>query len=796
MAHKTRKQKQTMGDINPLSPRTVDEKGEAPDSRIRTAYQAWNICDDLEKSDAKRSKKRIRIFKAYNRFPPSEYSTLFKEGRSWESNVGFGMMAYVIDNSLSSYFDMVTERVLAADVKTKHGKPMERAEWSELISFAFDRLLREWDGYLLNIEQDLLDMLLFGKAIQMRESLDGWQWEHVPVEDILVPDSTKIGLCNFDVIAIKRRYQLHELYNKIKDKDSAESMGWNVEAVINAMRYQRTDWHKNRTHEEYIKDISEGNITLTSSLKEHVDVYILLVKEFNGKISKRMVLQDYTASVSCTHGSNKEETEKTAINKDGFLFSKTDFCDELQDILAMFTDCAGSGMWHKIPSLAEKIFVQCRQYDFAMNAVMDAVKVNMSLMLQASTQDATDKIKELVFGPYTIIPSDIPFVQQRFALPTMEATGAIQFMMGDMFRGIGEYRVQEKATGGEAMTATQSKLDAAESAKLTGTQLKRYNGYQTQYLRSTLKRVLNCKRGEEGYDAVERFKDYLTDNNVPKEAYKWENIDSVESNMLAGAGSPSYKLMAAEKTLGLTNVVPKDEGQAKALEDALAALHGRSNVRRYMTKPKQDPTWNERIIGFENEAFTSPIVNPINLAVHSEDNHVEHTRLHIEDMATTIALVNKKMEEGNLDEDFAKTAMQKLLNAGGHVNAHMQILAKDEGKQDMLKEFQQQLSIIQGAADKLSQQFQAMMAAKAESDDGAGLESDPEIRRKIALSQLEISTKQQLAQIKIGSIANSHAQRSEIAKEKASNDIAIQRAKEFDKIKTKRHVANLNGETE
>ena len=35
--------------------------------------------------------------------------------------------------------------------------------------------------------------------------------------------------------------------------------------------------------------------------------------------------------------------------------------------------------------------------DFTMNTIMDAVRINMSLLLKGSTPDAEDKIKSLVF---------------------------------------------------------------------------------------------------------------------------------------------------------------------------------------------------------------------------------------------------------------------------------------------------------------------------------------------------------------------------------------------------------------
>src|SRR5688572_3450407 len=94
-------------DPNPQALKTVSKTGEAPETRIRNAYQVFEIARDLDKQDDGRSKKRARLYKAYNRFPPTEYSTLYKLGQEWNSNVNFGMMAYVVDNNLSSFFDMV-----------------------------------------------------------------------------------------------------------------------------------------------------------------------------------------------------------------------------------------------------------------------------------------------------------------------------------------------------------------------------------------------------------------------------------------------------------------------------------------------------------------------------------------------------------------------------------------------------------------------------------------------------------------------------------------------------------------
>jgi hypothetical protein len=760
--------------------RTVSENGKAPDSRLRNASQGFEVALQLDRADKKRRAKRARIYKAYNRFPPTQYSKLAKDGQEWQSNVNWGMLSFIIDNNLASFYDMITERTEAAQISTKKGNAKEKREWSEKISIAFNLALERWDDFLLNQEQDILDMLLYGRGIEMWEDLDGFQSRHVSADNVLVPDGTKVNLDNPDTLVVKWEFKLHELYEAIQDQDAADDMGWNVEAVVEAMRWRRDSWKRYKTASDFLHAVKEGNITITSHLKETVSAYIVFIREYSGKISKHIVLQDYAPLFSLTRGKiPKEDSEAyaTKVDEVGFLFTRTGMFDSFKNAFAVFLDNAGSGMWHNTPSLAEKIFVQCRQYDFAMNAIMDAVKLNMTLILQGSTADATQKLQELVLGPYTILPADVAFSQHRIELPTAGATQALQFMMLDMNRGIGNYRIHEKGSGGEAPTATQSQLDATEAAKLTGTQLRRFNSQHTIYYKELYRRLTLTSPDEKGYEIFKEFKDYLTENQVPEEAWNYDNIHSIKSNMLSGAGSPSFKLMAAQQTIQFTNITPKDEGQANAVRDAIAALQGRDNVDRYLPKSQRpDPTWNERIIGFENESFESPVCNPQNIMVYPTDNHIEHIKGHQNDMARTLQLCQQAMEQGKPSKDEMQAAATKLLNGGGHVNAHMEQLAKDQGKQDMLKEFAKNMQVIQRQADQLAQQFQEMQ--KKQGDDAMNnLDSDPEVRKAMALAQIQIDTKQKLAGIQIGGAAQKHALRLELDREKAGEQIAIDRAK-------------------
>lgn len=771
-------------DSSPDGLRTVRINGEAPESRVRTAAQCHTICVEMVTNDNSRSKRRERMWKAYKKFPPTDYSTLVELKMEDQSNVNWGMLAFIINNNMSSFFDMISERGVACDIITKTGTPLERRIYGELISVCYDQYaVREDYDYLINQERSILDMNLFGKGIHMYDSNEGFQSDCCSAREFFVPEDTEISLTKFDSFMRKRKFHLFDLWNKIKDKSAAEAMGWNVEAVLTAMRMSRKDWKSDYdNNEQFLHDISSGRFALTSVSKEVVHVFDYYVREFDGKLSRHMVLQDYAPYISLVNERTRagKIDSDSLLNEEGFLFTKTGYADDIHTVVSVFLDRTGSGEWHDTPSLAEEIFVQCRQYDITMNSVMDAIKINMTLMLQGQTAESTEKLKAMVWGQFAILPSDMPFVQQRTQLDTTSATQSLQFMMSDLYSGIGSYRVQQTNPGGEAPTATQRQLDAAESAKLTGTQIRRFNEQQTIYHRERYRRFVSLTPGEQGYEQFKKFKDELTEAGVPKAAWEFKNIRSITSNMIAGPGSPSYKLMAAEKIITFTNMTPKDDGQRAAIEDAIAAVAGRQNVRRYMPpKIKMDPDIHERFLGLECESFSDPNLNPRNVQAFPDDNHIQHIDYHMNDMAGTIAKLGDAIKDGSITKEIAMPGITRLMHEGAHIGAHMKFLALDQAKKPVIQKFSADLNVVQRAVEQLQQNLQKIQEQQDAQKEGGGFDAmnDPDIQRKLALAHIEIDTAQKVANIKMSSLANSHEAKDQISKDKAATDIAIATAK-------------------
>ena len=771
--------------------RTLGPDGEPPETRIASANHAWNIANNLKLANVGRENKRIRIYKSYKRFPPTGYSRLAEKKLPWQSDVNWGQMGFIVDNQKSSYYDVITERQACCSITTKFGNEKERLVNSENIAIAFDHAIREWPGYLYNTEQDLEEMLLYGKGIGMWPSNVGWMPEHVFLSDLLFPDDIRIDFSNLEEFARRVRLTPYQLYKKIENRTAAEDMGWNVDATIDAIRFHKAFNQHNKTREDFFRTISEAGFNWSLSVNEKIDLYEVYWREFDGSISKCIILQDYTPISQYLNkyvkGSEKID-DMTVRENHGFMMLKIGQFKDWSEMMYMLTDSVGSGLFHDIKSQAEEAFVACRQYDFTMNSLVDAVRLNSMLLIEGQGPDATKMLKQMEWLPISVMPDGAKFTQNRFQLPVAEGLGFMQYFMGDLYRGLGQYRIDAPAIGGGQRTKGEAELNAAESAKLSGTQIRRFNECETLYFRELYRRFVSSTSNDDGYEYVKKFYAKLEELGTPKEAASMKNVTSIRSNLINGAGSPSFKLITAEKLLQITAITPANEGQENAVKDAIAALAGRDNVVRYRNTKSPKVSEAKRVIGFENAGMTDAFVNPANFPVLPTDPHIEHATGHLQDMMMQIQSTMQVIQAGQPDIDELGMVVRSVQFKGGHIMAHVEYISKDPSKKDFLKQFMGGMQQAQKAADEITAVYQEM----AQSEQGKqSSEEELKLQYLAAKSGIEIDTKKQLADISIGKAAVSHAQRTEQRKEQGITQLALQKAKartEIQKAKGKMKV--------
>jgi hypothetical protein len=612
--------------------------------------------------------------------------------------------------------------------------------------------------------------------------------EAIPLSDLLFPSDVKIDFSNLEEFVRRIRLTPYQLYKVIKDREAAESLGWNVDAVIDAIRFHRNFQETNKTREEFFRTITEAGFNWSLSINQTIDLYEVYWKEFDGRISKAVVLQDYTPIVSHVNkevrGTDKI-SDSALRDQHGFMQINIGLFDSWDEIIYMITDSVGSGLFHDIKSQAEACFVACRQYDFTMNSLVDAVRLNSMLLLEGQGPDATKTLKQMEWLPMSIMPDGAKFTQNRITLPVQESMQFMQFYMGDLYRGMGQYRINAPSGSGGQRTKGEAELDAAESAKLSGTQIRRFNECETLYFRELYRRFVSSSRDDEGYEYVKRFYEILEELGSPKEAAAFKNITNIRSNLINGAGSPSFKLITAEKLVSLTSITPANEGQENAVKDAIAALAGRDNVDRYRSTSIAKIDDTARIIGFENAGMTDVFVNPANFPVMPTDPHIEHATGHFNDLMLQMQTNMQAIQAGQPDVNELAKAVRSIQFKGGHIMAHVEFIAKDQTKADFLKQFMQGMGEAGKMGDQIAEVYQEMAQAEQQKGGQGASEEDIKLQYLVAKSGIDIDTKQKLADISIGKASISHAQRTEQREKQGITQLALQKAKARAEIQKK-----------
>lgn len=750
---------------------TIDEKGKAPETRIRDAHAVYRICNKLKDDDFPKAKKRARIIKQYKRFPPTDYSTLVSEGRKHETNVNWGASKLLIDSFKTSYLEMITERKTPAQFTLKKGQPEKRLEWSSAIATAWGNALTKWDDYTTNCEQDVHDMLLLGMGVELADAEEGWWTEHHKRHCVILPPETKLDLSNFTEMLILKKYSILELYNKVRNADAAKTMGWNRDNVLTAIR-KHTGQVDTMTPEEVATKVASGDISMTGGdgQSSYVDVFVYYCAEFSGKISKFIIIRGGEELAKESEGKLSE-----TINKAGFLYRRLNFVDSIKDVLFLIVNDGSATEIGEIQSLGEDVYVQCREDDDVKNRISTALKVNMLLLLQGGDSQAEQKMKEMVWRSFMVLPDGLSMSQQRLQLPLEESMIVNRWIMGDLRSSLGELRVQEKAAGGEALTATQVNMDAAQSAQLKSTDIRRYAKSDEAWQRRLYALFCASKGDSKQAKIYSEFKGELVEAGVPDEVWLPKNI-ILSSSVLAGAGSVQFRMMASDKLIQLTGMVPQNEGQRIAIEEGVAAVSGRANVRAFIREPVKDVTPEQVRIGAENEDFANPAANPANIPVLPTDKHFDHIQGHLTDIARSVTLIEGAIKnQQRLPDSMIINLQAKNVIGGGHVEAHLKYLEADprDDIQKMLQAVRRDISSLQGALQKVFAEYLGMFPLASGGED----QDNQELQMKMAKMKIELEGLQQRTQLKLGERAALAKQKLDEREQKATTDLAITTAK-------------------
>jgi hypothetical protein len=340
-------------------------KNQKPGNRaIRDAIQAKNIIMTLLAASRERNIKNARIQAKVNSEKPHRTDSLENEGLAWKANFSTKVLAMLVEKVAPRFVQAVeatkyiTNSSLPEDIEGAAEKT--EAFRREITSTARNR--PGWRDFLGDLAQE---NALFGFAAVAHLDEFSWFPKFFRQDFMAIPTGTKPTPGKAQVVGLKEVFLLHELFDLIRDKESAIARGWNIEnavMMLNASmpqdrRSQYSAWE--RVYEDLIR---ESNLGLShESGARVVVVWHLLATEIDGKVSHYIF------------------EEKTFTE----LFTSEDQYESMWDAAHFFTFQQGNGTIHGSKGIGRELYSIAGIIDRSRNEVVDRLNLSGKVIIQA-----------------------------------------------------------------------------------------------------------------------------------------------------------------------------------------------------------------------------------------------------------------------------------------------------------------------------------------------------------------------------------------------------------------------------
>jgi len=171
--------------------------------------------------------------------PPYNDGKKRAEGRGWECNLNFMEGLAIMDSSAVPYYALFANVPYYADCKTnfQYDNP-DYDKWNAKITYCFSNLLKRWPQFNWNIQQVSYWMRLHGIGSAYFDRDGDWRFRAIDTGSVLVPKGAPSCVDDrLPFILIRVPYRIVELWDWIKDPESAREAGCNIEAIKDAIRY-------------------------------------------------------------------------------------------------------------------------------------------------------------------------------------------------------------------------------------------------------------------------------------------------------------------------------------------------------------------------------------------------------------------------------------------------------------------------------------------------------------------------------------------------------------------------------
>lgn len=562
------------------------QDGEPPKTRLRDAQSARTISTRLIQSNLERNRKWAVLRGMLDGNPPYSSAKLRATGQAYRSNFPSLEGKSLLGSAKTPFYELFSGGKTQIWVSLEG----ERADQdSRVVTEEVERRLGEWNGFHQQMWKMIDDFVAFGRGHFVWENDREWKFQHVKFSRVLFPDGADVDSSKWDYFLVRQEVPVHWLWGKIKNKKSAESVGWHTQEVVRSIERAAPTYPWGQTIDYMaVQQAMADNDINVSAQSEVVAIANLFIREYDG--SWTWVIIDER-----TDGGTR------GVQSDGgFLFRHQDAFKEISHYLSSFFFDVSTGSLNGLNGLAYDIYQFVMVKDRMLNVMADNTFFRGALILQAQDAAAMQNASLTLIGNTVIVPPGVSIQNSQVVGDVETSLAVVRDFDARIQNNTGVYKAQIVKPQGNPRTATEAELQFAQSATLTSSAVNRFyvqldSTYAETYRRMSL------------YDTT--FIERCTKRGVKKGVL--QKPRSVSATRTIGGGSPVQRQQAL---MMLASIAPQfpESGKREYLKDLVASVATQSKVESYLLKddevnlPSQDH-WEATV---ENAAIKegSPVI--------------------------------------------------------------------------------------------------------------------------------------------------------------------------------------------
>lgn len=681
---------------------TLTDEGQPPRSVIATPEAAHAMKRQLITADIGRSRQRAVLKQNYDGHPPFDPAELKRRGLQDMTNVNFKRLKALTDTNVDSYMDAQFEVPDMVNVTIEYGEGVQGHDFSQIVTDEYNTTLRRWRQFYSVMNKSNFNRVFYGSGMLYFEDDTCWRPQPAETGQVLVDKDADTNLDNLDIVAIRRSWRFYQLWRAIEDEEAATALGWNVEAVKTAI-IRASENNNNLTYSIKLWEVwlnrIKGNDLYLSYVSPGVELYDLIVKEFDGSLSRR-ILTDY--------------------DSDEVLYEAKDVGDHFNQVICPFFLTEQESLWHSIRGYAAQLYNILKVLDKIDGRILDMTFIGASLVIQPKTEMAKDKLNTLNLGPVTVLPAGVDYTPTSFPNLSQGPIITHNMLMQTYQQTSGEYQASMQHTQtGEAMTATQNNNDLETLARLSSSLFNHFFNNLDILLTEMFRRLTNpnlpdpsTPRGKSDWcREARRFQKRCLNRGVPAGALREPYLASVVAVRAMGHGSTSSRNQKANELLSLLGLMQNPQARDLAVKDIFTAKFGTAASKRYFPAvPGKLLVDTAKVAELENAGMKTG--NSFDVMPY--EDAVTHLGIHMPMlMQATQDLAQSNGADGKGPNIQTLQQIYSLLAVGlPHCSAHLATIAKDPTQKEVVDAVVNALRKLDSTAQHL--QFQLKAAATAQ----------------------------------------------------------------------------------